>query len=222
MTKHESLRFIFTNPPLHYVCTPYYSSPLLTPTHPSPQHKRWNLSGNLPDEEAVRLFVKFRTAAAALEVYKVMHGRQFDGRTIVAVFADPVHFERKQFAPVDGEPPMATTLLIRNMLNPEEMDDDFVPDVVAEMASFGHVASCKVFIADAPEYSHLQKEERVRVVVKFGSSQGAMQALVSVDGRQYSNREIAAHLYDDMRWALDDLAPNTSAEPALPLRCFLS
>ena len=164
--------------------------------------------------------MQFRTPEAALQVYRVMHGRQFDGRTVVCVFTDPVHFAAHELGPVDGEPALTTTLLVRNMVYAEELDDDFIPDVVTEMSAYGRVLRCVVRVS--PADAGVAREERVRVLVRFASAVGAMQALVNVDGRTFGGKEVAAHLYDDLRWARDDLDRNDKAEPPLPLRCLLS
>ncbi|CAG8613693.1 22721_t:CDS:2, partial [Racocetra persica] len=45
-------------------------------------------NGKLPDDQAVRIFVKFETQAAALKAKKDLNGRFFGGRSVTAKAAD--------------------------------------------------------------------------------------------------------------------------------------
>ncbi|KAJ9446711.1 DNA-damage-repair/toleration protein DRT111 [Diplonema papillatum] len=103
----------------------------------------------------------------------------------------------------------------------EELDDDFVPDIVNELESFGKVETCEVVVADPVAYPSLIPQERVRVFVRFANYQAAMQALVNLDGRTYAGKQIAGHLYDDIRASLGDFLPSETSEPPLPLRCLI-
>eukprot|EP01060_Flectonema_neradi_P002701 TRINITY_DN11717_c1_g1_i1.p1 TRINITY_DN11717_c1_g1~~TRINITY_DN11717_c1_g1_i1.p1 ORF type:complete len:377 (+),score=84.96 TRINITY_DN11717_c1_g1_i1:265-1395(+) len=59
---------------------------------------------NIPDSEAVRLFVWFDTEAAAEEAQRALHLRPFDGRYIAACFYPLNRFLEKDLAPGPGEP----------------------------------------------------------------------------------------------------------------------
>ncbi|CAG8551436.1 10397_t:CDS:2, partial [Scutellospora calospora] len=50
--------------------------------------------GKLPDDQAVRIFVKFETQAAALKAKKDLNGRFFGGRSVTAKFYDESRFDK--------------------------------------------------------------------------------------------------------------------------------
>eukprot|EP01062_Namystynia_karyoxenos_P016707 TRINITY_DN16139_c0_g1_i1.p1 TRINITY_DN16139_c0_g1~~TRINITY_DN16139_c0_g1_i1.p1 ORF type:complete len:757 (+),score=233.22 TRINITY_DN16139_c0_g1_i1:54-2273(+) len=188
------------------------------------EQQRWASLSRVPPELAVRVFVRFADAASAQRCWRVMSGRQFGGRTVLAGFYELARFERGDLAPDETlDPPAPRCLLLRNMVLPHEVDDDLIPDTVSELSNFGAVQACQVHVVpDDPAYDHLSKEERVRVFVRFASCDGACNALVNLDGRMFAQKEISAILYDDLRWDAGDFLPDEAAEPELPLRCFIS
>ncbi|KAJ3041778.1 hypothetical protein HDV00_008668 [Rhizophlyctis rosea] len=54
---------------------------------------------NVPDDEAVRIFVRFRDAASAIQAKNDLHRRYFGGRVVTASFYDEDKFERRELAP---------------------------------------------------------------------------------------------------------------------------
>eukprot|EP00756_Hemistasia_phaeocysticola_P048685 Hpha_TRINITY_DN23094_c0_g1::TRINITY_DN23094_c0_g1_i1::g.109450::m.109450 len=188
------------------------------------EQQRWSGLQRVPEELAVRVLVSFASPEEALRCWKVMNGRQFGGRTVLAGFYPKSRFDAGDFSPdaeTDPEPPRC--ILLRNMVLPWEVDDELIPETVEELSHFGEVQSCEVHLApDTPEYKHLANEERVRVFARFGSTQSAIAALVNLDGRMFANKEMNAVLFDDARYSRSDFLPDDSAEPELPLRCLIS
>jgi splicing factor 45 len=57
----------------------------------------------LPDDEAVRIFVKFEDIVAAIRAKKDLNGRFFGGRQVSAQFFDEQRFDRLDLAPSQAE-----------------------------------------------------------------------------------------------------------------------
>ena len=178
------------------------------------ERKKWQSLTIISDEEAVSIFIKFRLPCQAAKVYTVMHGRQFGGRTVFASFYSVTAFDSNDFT---IPALLSTTLLLRNMASPSDIDDSFVPDIVTEMSTFGLVEGCRIHITPTASGTAEDLAEQVRVFVKFRSPQGAAQALIHIDGRQFNKRCIAANLYDDVRWELEDFVPCSTIEPRVVL-----
>ncbi|KAI9204068.1 uncharacterized protein BJ171DRAFT_128259 [Polychytrium aggregatum] len=53
----------------------------------------------VPDDKAVRIFVKFKQVASAVQALNNLNGRYFGGRTVKAIFFDPARFDRYDLAP---------------------------------------------------------------------------------------------------------------------------
>lgn len=56
-------------------------------------------NGKVPQEEAVRIFVKFGTAVAAEKALRDLDGRFFGGRQVKGQFFDEKRFDALQLAP---------------------------------------------------------------------------------------------------------------------------
>ena len=56
-----------------------------------------------PQEEAVRIFVKFSKQAAAMKAYIDLDGRYFGGRNVWVAFYSEPDFEAARFEPSDRE-----------------------------------------------------------------------------------------------------------------------
>ncbi|CAG8464953.1 15368_t:CDS:2 [Acaulospora morrowiae] len=59
--------------------------------------------GKLPDDQAVRIFVKFVDQVAALKAKKDLNGRFFGGRAVSARFFDEARFDKLDLAPSPAE-----------------------------------------------------------------------------------------------------------------------
>ncbi|CAG8442376.1 4122_t:CDS:2 [Funneliformis caledonium] len=59
--------------------------------------------GKLPDDEAVRIFVKFEDIVAAIRAKKDLNGRFFGGKQVTAQFFDEQRFDRLDLAPSQAE-----------------------------------------------------------------------------------------------------------------------
>ena len=57
-----------------------------------------------PDDQAVRIFVKFGKQAAAMKAYIDLDGRYFGGRQVWVAFFDESSFEKDALAPSEREP----------------------------------------------------------------------------------------------------------------------
>lgn len=59
---------------------------------------------NPPDEEAVRIFVKFGRQGAAMKAYIDLDGRFFGGRNVWVAFFSESDFDKDDLAPSSREP----------------------------------------------------------------------------------------------------------------------
>ena len=60
-------------------------------------------NGQLSDDEAVRIFVKFVGQEAAVKAKRDLNGRFFGGRAVTAKFFDEGRFDRLDLAPSPSE-----------------------------------------------------------------------------------------------------------------------
>ena len=59
---------------------------------------------NFPADKAVRIFVQFERMESAMKAAIALEGRFFGGRTVKAMFFSEDKFDRRDLAPVPGEP----------------------------------------------------------------------------------------------------------------------
>lgn len=60
-------------------------------------------NGQVPDDQAVRIFVKFSSAESAQAALNDLNGRFFGGRVVMARFYDAARFDRLDLAPGPDE-----------------------------------------------------------------------------------------------------------------------
>jgi len=63
----------------------------------------YEVKGNVPDDEAVRIFIKFSKLEEANKAYNALNGRFFGGRTVKAKYFDEDRFSRLDLAPKPGD-----------------------------------------------------------------------------------------------------------------------
>ncbi|PAA76441.1 hypothetical protein BOX15_Mlig021246g1, partial [Macrostomum lignano] len=86
-------------------------------------------------------------------------------------------------------------LLLRNMVTPQDLDEDLESEVSAECAKFGSVQRVVI----------LEQADSVRVFVEFEDSAGAEAACRAMAGRFFGGREVRADLYEQELWEAGDL-----------------
>ncbi|KAG4087899.1 hypothetical protein H8356DRAFT_1057618 [Neocallimastix lanati (nom. inval.)] len=63
----------------------------------------YEVKGNVPDDEAVRIFIKFSKLEEANKAYNALNGRFFGGRKVKAKYFDENRFARLDLAPKPGD-----------------------------------------------------------------------------------------------------------------------
>jgi poly(U)-binding-splicing factor PUF60 len=96
------------------------------------------------------------------------------------------------------------TIVIRNMVTSDEVDEDLKDEINDECSKYGTVN--KVLI-----YQEQQGEEDwapviVKIFVQFSDSEGSEKAVKSMHGRFFAGRPIVAEPYDQQRFDFEDLA----------------
>ncbi|ORX73521.1 hypothetical protein BCR32DRAFT_99263 [Anaeromyces robustus] len=63
----------------------------------------YEVKGNVPDDEAVRIFIKFGKLEEAAKAFSALNGRFFGGRKVKAKYFDEDRFTKLDLAPKPGE-----------------------------------------------------------------------------------------------------------------------
>eukprot|EP00160_Parvularia_atlantis_P018823 Unigene7127_Nuclearia_a/m.21860 Unigene7127_Nuclearia_a/g.21860 ORF Unigene7127_Nuclearia_a/g.21860 Unigene7127_Nuclearia_a/m.21860 type:complete len:474 (-) Unigene7127_Nuclearia_a:344-1765(-) len=100
-------------------------------------------------------------------------------------------FEVMQRLAARSEP---RTIMLRDMVQPDEVDDDLEGEIKNECTKFGTVT--RVFIYGG--------EGAVRIFVQFAKPEEAGRANRVFDGRYFGGQRIRSQLYDDTRFAAGD------------------
>ncbi|KAM3725853.1 Splicing factor [Dirofilaria immitis] len=82
-------------------------------------------------------------------------------------------------------------LLLRNMVGPDEIDDQLEPEVKDEMKKYGQVNKVVIF-----RLLQANDDEAVRIFVEFTNVGQAIKAFVDLNGRFFGGRSIKASFYD--------------------------
>uniref|UniRef100_A0A0R3S508 Splicing factor 45 n=1 Tax=Elaeophora elaphi TaxID=1147741 RepID=A0A0R3S508_9BILA len=82
-------------------------------------------------------------------------------------------------------------LLLRNMVSPNEIDDQLEPEVKDEMKKYGQVNKVIIF-----RLLQVSDDEAVRIFIEFTNIGQAIKAFVDLNGRFFGGRSIKASFYD--------------------------
>jgi poly(U)-binding-splicing factor PUF60 len=94
--------------------------------------------------------------------------------------------------------------VLRNMVGPEEVDDDLQHEITEECSKYGEVN--KVVIYTERQGEDDNAEQIVKIFVEFRSSQEAEKTAESLNGRWFGGRMIKAELYDLSAYQAEDLS----------------
>ncbi|MCP9265811.1 SPF45 [Dirofilaria immitis] len=89
-------------------------------------------------------------------------------------------------------------LLLRNMVGPDEIDDQLEPEVKDEMKKYGQLSSLmhSSLKIDGDDLLQANDDEAVRIFVEFTNVGQAIKAFVDLNGRFFGGRSIKASFYD--------------------------
>lgn len=95
-------------------------------------------------------------------------------------------------------------VVLRNMVGPEEIDEDLEDEVTSECESFGSVE--RVVIYQERQGEEEDAEILIKIFVEFGSSAAGEKAINSLNGRFFGGRIVKAELYDQGSFDVNDLS----------------
>ncbi|CAF3511696.1 unnamed protein product [Rotaria sordida] len=94
--------------------------------------------------------------------------------------------------------------VLRNMVSPEEVDDDLQQEITEECSKYGEVS--KVVIYTEKQGEEDNAEQIVKIFVEFQNSKEAEKSAESLNGRWFGGRMIKAELYDQVAYQAEDLS----------------
>ncbi|CAE7947319.1 RBM17 [Symbiodinium sp. KB8] len=143
---------------------------------------------DVPEEDAIRVFVVFDSIKASSKAYASLRGQVTDGRVLRARFYDEKRFQ-------DGELYKAIPsrmLVLTNLVRPEELDGGLQDEVRHLAKQHGKLCRCVV-----KTLSDLQPEESVRVFLEFSTVDEAVKAQAALHGQDFGLHRIKARYFNE-------------------------
>ena len=91
--------------------------------------------------------------------------------------------------------------VLRNMVGPEDIDEELEGEVNEECSKYGKVQRVVVYQETQEDYSVI-----VKIFVLFSGPDESQRAADSLDGRYFSGRVVKAELYDEYKFSNNDLS----------------
>uniref|UniRef100_A0A4W3GPB0 Poly-U binding splicing factor a n=1 Tax=Callorhinchus milii TaxID=7868 RepID=A0A4W3GPB0_CALMI len=99
---------------------------------------------------------------------------------------------------------MSTVMVLRNMVGPEDIDDDLEGEVTEECGKFGAVN--RVIIYQEKQGEEEDAEVIVKIFVEFSMASEMHKAIQALNGRWFGGRKVIAEIYDQERFDNSDLS----------------
>lgn len=103
------------------------------------------------------------------------------------------------FAPVQS-----TVMVLRNMVGPEDIDDDLEGEVTEECGKFGTVN--RVIIYQEKQGEEEDADIIVKIFVEFSAASEMNKAIQALNDRWFGGRKVVAEVYDQDRFNSSDLS----------------
>ncbi|XP_066536938.1 poly(U)-binding-splicing factor PUF60-B isoform X2 [Hoplias malabaricus] len=103
-------------------------------------------------------------------------------------------------APASG----STVMVLRNMVGPDDIDDDLEGEVTEECGKFGAVN--RVIIYQERQGEEDDAEIIVKIFVEFSNSEEMNKAIQALNNRWFAGRKVVAEVYDQERFNNSDLS----------------
>ncbi|KAG1669131.1 hypothetical protein FOA52_002642 [Chlamydomonas sp. UWO 241] len=116
--------------------------------------------------------------------------------------ADGATAARMSGAHLVGKP--SRVICLRNMVGPNEVDEELEEEVGNECTKYGEVMSVMIFEVTTPGYA---PEESVRIFIQFDRVEAATKAQVDLQGRFFGGHNVRVAYFDEARFDKTDLAP---------------
>uniref|UniRef100_A0A8B9LMW9 Poly-U binding splicing factor b n=1 Tax=Astyanax mexicanus TaxID=7994 RepID=A0A8B9LMW9_ASTMX len=98
----------------------------------------------------------------------------------------------------------STVMVLRNMVGPEDIDDDLEGEVTEECGKFGAVN--RVIIYQERQGEEDDAEIIVKIFVEFSDSEEMNKAIQALNNRWFAGRKVVAEVYDQQRFNNSDLS----------------
>ncbi|XP_072544211.1 poly(U)-binding-splicing factor PUF60-B [Salminus brasiliensis] len=98
----------------------------------------------------------------------------------------------------------STVMVLRNMVGPEDIDDDLEGEVTEECGKFGAVN--RVIIYQERQGEEDDAEIIVKIFVEFSDSEEMNKAIQALNNRWFAGRKVVAEVYDQERFNNSDLS----------------
>jgi len=95
-------------------------------------------------------------------------------------------------------------MVLRNMVGPEDLDDDLESEVTDECGKFGHVN--RVIIYQERQSEDADAEIVVKIFVEFSTQEEVEKGCASLNARFFGGRVVTAEKYDQDMYEADDLS----------------
>uniref|UniRef100_A0A8C1ZR51 Poly-U binding splicing factor a n=1 Tax=Cyprinus carpio TaxID=7962 RepID=A0A8C1ZR51_CYPCA len=99
---------------------------------------------------------------------------------------------------------MSTVMVLRNMVGPEDIDDDLEGEVTEECGKFGAVN--RVIIYQEKQGEEEDAEVIVKIFVEFSMASEMNKAIQALNNRWFGGRKVIAEVYDQERFENSDLS----------------
>ncbi|RXM29253.1 Poly(U)-binding-splicing factor PUF60 [Acipenser ruthenus] len=98
----------------------------------------------------------------------------------------------------------STVMVLRNMVGPEDIDDDLEGEVTEECGKFGAVN--RVIIYQEKQGEEEDAEVIVKIFVEFSTATEMDKGIEALNGRWFGGRKVIAEVYDEERFNNSDLS----------------
>lgn len=95
-------------------------------------------------------------------------------------------------------------MVLRNMVDPKDIDDDLEGEVTEECGKFGAVN--RVIIYQEKQGEEEDAEIIVKIFVEFSMASETHKAIQALNGRWFAGRKVVAEVYDQERFDNSDLS----------------
>uniref|UniRef100_A0AAQ4RL33 RRM domain-containing protein n=1 Tax=Gasterosteus aculeatus aculeatus TaxID=481459 RepID=A0AAQ4RL33_GASAC len=99
---------------------------------------------------------------------------------------------------------MSTVMVLRNMVGPEDIDDDLEGEVTEECGKFGAVN--RVIIYQEKQGEEEDADVIVKIFVEFSMASEMNKAIQALNDRWFGGRKVVAEVYDQDRFNSSDLS----------------
>ncbi|XP_004636608.1 poly(U)-binding-splicing factor PUF60 [Octodon degus] len=99
---------------------------------------------------------------------------------------------------------ISTVMVLRNMVDPKDIDDDLEGEVTEECGKFGAVN--RVIIYQEKQGEEEDAEIIVKIFVEFSMASETHKAIQALNGRWFAGRKVVAEVYDQERFDNSDLS----------------